>query len=393
MTSVDQEETINVTELKYSIETAKIKSLVVDMISKLQIALCFPSLSEMPEDELKELSLKDREIMLIKRLLKADPEKRDEGPSDDLSEPSLLGGIDQIINNYTVRGNSMSRRTNEELCHLLYSLLRNEAVTQHCRDKLRSQISDQAYEFICHIQKLLEIILAKLQQPPEVVEQNEIELHQMFQYNEKAEDRFHNTKAELMLQAKANRELLKNCDKKLQDIERRIHCVYDTSEGILQKCTKEADYKMNWDWKMSEFKQEAMEEKAKNTEMSLEKLKKDNIIAEKELRVKRYKVEQQLKGILEKYDADMEDRQEQYDAISSVFKTEERALLDFNDKYYEQQTIYEELMKEKNAYEKKIWEDRLYVIQCKIAARKIQRFFRAFLFLVKEYGNTKKKKK
>lgn len=53
-------------------------------------------------------------------------------------------------------------------------------------------------------------------------------------------------------------------------------------------------------------------------------------------------------------------------------------------------------MKEKEAYERQVWEAKLYEIKCKIAARKIQRFYRQYLALCKKgkkgKGKGKKKK-
>lgn len=49
-------------------------------------------------------------------------------------------------------------------------------------------------------------------------------------------------------------------------------------------------------------------------------------------------------------------------------------------------------MMEKEAYERQVWEAKLYEIKCKIAARKIQRFYRQYLATCKTKGKKGKGK-
>jgi hypothetical protein len=62
-------------------------------------------------------------------------------------------------------------------------------------------------------------------------------------------------------------------------------------------------------------------------------------------------------------------------------------------KFDEQEYEYENLMLEKEQYERRQWEAKLFDIRCRIAARKIQRFWRAYLATKVKGKKSKKGKK
>uniref|UniRef100_A0A0A9W5A7 Dynein regulatory complex protein 10 n=1 Tax=Lygus hesperus TaxID=30085 RepID=A0A0A9W5A7_LYGHE len=122
-------------------------------------------------------------------------------------------------------------------------------------------------------------------------------------------------------------------------------------------------------------------------------LVKEDLVEEKSLRVKKYKIEQVLQGIINKYEEDMADRNKKLAHLNEMYDKEMAQMKQMQERFDAQEKVYELLMAEKAKYEQSVWEAKLREIQKKIAARKIQRFYRGYLAFMHAHGRKKGKGK
>ncbi|XP_046390510.1 dynein regulatory complex protein 10 [Ischnura elegans] len=119
----------------------------------------------------------------------------------------------------------------------------------------------------------------------------------------------------------------------------------------------------------------------------------DHLEQEKELRIKRCKIESQLQDCLETYDNDMGVRQAELEEIMAAYNDEEKLLASLLERFNEQEREYIILMEEK-AYEEHLeLERRIEDLRRRVAARIIQRHWRGMKQRRLERAKSKKARK
>ncbi|PSN46683.1 hypothetical protein C0J52_06379 [Blattella germanica] len=92
----------------------------------------------------------------------------------------------------------------------------------------------------------------------------------------------------------------------------------------------------------------------------------------------RLKAEMQLVSWLNKYDADIGEKQAEYDEIMTGFEEEKKQMEELQEQFDIQNEQYTQLMQEKEDEERAIFEEKMYIFICNRSARRIQRYWRAY---------------
>ncbi|KAF2902178.1 hypothetical protein ILUMI_04010 [Ignelater luminosus] len=162
-------------------------------------------------------------------------------------------------------------------------------------------------------------------------------------------------------------------------------------EDIKRK-VQDSEKEMAEDTHASERRQGDLAQEAKTTTYQFETLLSQHLRHEKNLRHKRSKVETQLCSWLNKYDADIGERQAEFEEITRGFDEEKAELDALQEKFNEQEEDYIVLMTEKEEEERKVWEAKAYVFLSNRSARRIQRFWKAYVQRKIERRKAKKAK-
>ncbi|XP_075210510.1 dynein regulatory complex protein 10-like [Lycorma delicatula] len=231
-------------------------------------------------------------------------------------------------------------------------------------------ISQAARTFIISLEDLHNYMKEKIERTPDMEKNHLQNLKQLFEENVAMDNKI------AALQNKIN--ALESHQKSLFQERQSVATIYSSQiTNIRQK--KESEAQMISDWESSEVNQASLIEEINNQKIALENIQKERLAKEKELRVRRYKVESQLVALLEQYDTDIGDRHRQKEELTAQLEEEKVELEQLQERFDEQEIEYNSLMQEKEVYDKRIFEDKLDHIRRKIACRKIQRWFRKCL--------------
>ncbi|KAJ9596912.1 hypothetical protein L9F63_012037, partial [Diploptera punctata] len=164
-----------------------------------------------------------------------------------------------------------------------------------------------------------------------------------------------------------------------------IHFNEGAADRLNRKCKNDirkkvydSECKMIIDLKNSKIKQERYSAEIKKLEDKFKSLLKTNLKEEKDLRAKKLKVETQLISWLSKYDADIGEKQVEYDEIMAGFNEERQQMEELQEQFDVQDEEYTRLMQEKAEEEQAIFEKKMYLFICNRSARRIQRCWRAY---------------
>ncbi|KAF2902176.1 hypothetical protein ILUMI_04008 [Ignelater luminosus] len=128
----------------------------------------------------------------------------------------------------------------------------------------------------------------------------------------------------------------------------------------------------------SELRQEELGTQVKLVTQQYENLLTQNMAAEKKIRSRRIKIEAQLSNWLNKYDADIGERNAEFEAIDEKCEKEKAHMKKIQELFDEQEEEYLVLFEEKEEEDQQAWEEKAYLYLMNRSARKIQRCWKAY---------------
>ncbi|XP_015510885.2 dynein regulatory complex protein 10-like [Neodiprion pinetum] len=217
--------------------------------------------------------------------------------------------------------------------------------------------------------------LKRISTSPEEYRAKELRYRKLWRENEKA-------KTDLKILAAVLEEQRKQHDMEMELINSQCEKDLATVKRINRKCKEDVNYtiirterKMMIAYKASEMKQKEIREDVSNAEFHLKKIRTLNLALEKEARDKRFKIESQLLGIINKYDTEIGEKQKQMELLIVQFETDKKKKEDLEAEIERQADLYDTFMKEKQDTEDAIINEKLAKLMMTRAVKTIQRWW------------------
>ncbi|XP_046679841.1 dynein regulatory complex protein 10 isoform X1 [Homalodisca vitripennis] len=354
-------------DFEASIQISRILKILSDTIKNTEIIMCLPLILTNEGAILKRFFPEDQIIFIQETCKKISTTHT----SSDVDDSALIC----------------------EICLMVDLVLSVPELGDFCRTQLTDSISPGGVTLLRNLEELRVCVSERLRITPKMEAQQDAELRQLYQQNirnreevERLTEKLNKLVTETEQEIEGKKQLIKSQIEKITKIRKQCR-------DSVKKKMDDAERQISWDVKNSEYRLEELQAGAKNAQYRREVQLKEHIHSERDLRAKRYKVESQLVAVLQKYDADIGERHAQLEEMTASYEEEKEQMALLQQQFDEQETEYVSLMLEKEHYERQQWEAKLYDIRCRIAARKIQRYFRAYLAATRAKGKKGKKGK
>ncbi|KAK9504664.1 hypothetical protein O3M35_010948 [Rhynocoris fuscipes] len=383
----------------YKVELNKIGQIIEQGYNKIKFALPLAYLFDEKYDNLEYL-LGSAEVEVIKALIKNNYQLLNEDDNNPESQP--LGNIleynspesfQDFINNYVSNYRGVDN-TYEELDILIDHFYNNEKVKNFVEQKLIYRLPESARDFVIALQLFLKIIYERMELTPDYEFAKDYGFAKMYRGNFELMEGIDRVKAEIEPISHSKDDIMQKNTEEVDAIEKEIIELTHTIKKNMKRNKKIFEKRMDWDWKVHETNNHVNVEMLSKRKQQLDQLIKSHIEIESAERALKFKKESSLQFLIDKYDTNMAEKNKRFDDLTEQWKSLRYKVAEAEEKFEETDKIYQQLMDEKTEYETDVWNKKLYRIQCNIAARKIQRYFRLYLKLAGPVDmNPKLKKK
>ncbi|BES97484.1 Hypothetical protein NTJ_10298 [Nesidiocoris tenuis] len=259
--------------------------------------------------------------------------------------------------------------------------------------ELMRSVPDHVRELIDSLDKLFNHVLDEMKRSPQEAEEEEIQLSRMYLA-------FESLGAEMIHLHRNLRPSFEANLRKILEICRDVHGLKEQRRKLNEFLVNSHQrIRSNLEKKTMMYNLEAM--KSTKEKMGPRKeliarhhnLVKEDLAEEKNLRVQKYKSEQVLQSVISKYDENMAIRNQKLAHLNEMYEAEMAKMKLMQERYDTQEKIYSLLMDEKNKYEEAELAAKLQDIRRRIAARRIQRFYRGYMAFMLAHGRKKGKGK
>lgn len=177
----------------------------------------------------------------------------------------------------------------------------------------------------------------------------------------------------------------------IKDLKTHLHNLAKYSEGQIQRTRTETEKQQKTELRGSQAKTTKLQQELNQLRAQLNALITEDRESELGLRKKKYKVEMEIENWIQKYDADMTEKQDEYEQIDEVYVVEKAQLAELREKFELLNEEYSQIMEERRlkAEEKEKADKELAILVG--AATLIQAFWKGYL--VRSLLRSKRKKK
>ncbi|KAL2095382.1 hypothetical protein ACEWY4_010101 [Coilia grayii] len=164
----------------------------------------------------------------------------------------------------------------------------------------------------------------------------------------------------------------------IRHLKNSLHQMEKISEDFVVRTRQEAEKQNQSDQKASDGRQQRMQQEVNLLRMQLSNLITENREVEMGLRKRKYKVETEIENWIQKYDADMGEKQGELEEMEQVFEEEKEELRELEEHYGVLEEEYLQVMEERRlALERQEEEERAREVMGR-AAIIIQAYWRGF---------------
>ena len=164
----------------------------------------------------------------------------------------------------------------------------------------------------------------------------------------------------------------------IRKLQLELHGLERTHEDAIKRTRGEAEKQENADIKNSDGKRQKLLHEIAQLKAQLITITAEHREGENALRKRKYKIETEVENWIQKFDADMSEKQEEYDAVDAVYMEEKRQLNELEERFRKLEEEYNAIMEERRLEaEKKEAAEREIAAMVR-AAITIQSFWRAY---------------
>ncbi|XP_035691093.1 dynein regulatory complex protein 10-like [Branchiostoma floridae] len=164
----------------------------------------------------------------------------------------------------------------------------------------------------------------------------------------------------------------------IRKLKNQLHTIEKFSEEHIRRTKMDADKEEQADMRNSDSKKGKLQQEINQLKQQLANLTAEHRESELALRKRKFKIETEVENWIQKYDADMGDRQTEYEEVDAVYTEEKAQLNELEEKFKTLEAEYTKIMEEKRiAAEKKEQEERELEMAIR-AATVVQAFWRSY---------------
>ncbi|XP_014245547.1 uncharacterized protein LOC106664382 isoform X2 [Cimex lectularius] len=391
-----------VEKVRVQAEVYKVQKLATQFLDKLTFTMCLPQLIGL-SFKMIAMHVTYQELMFIKNTMRnislkgcsimGGEDHYGAGRKSHFVTASSASSIEKFYANYPVHKENITNKSIEDLWICADMLYNKPEVQKLCTENMLSQLPDNVKELINCLENVFEVILLMMFKSPkeendraETMARKYLTTSQLgneiFQLTTKIRPRVYNNANELQAGWK-----------RIEGLEMEKNALQSFCKKAMEKLRLEANNKMEWDWKVSERKQEKANAIKEDIENQYASAKQEHIKIEKELREKEQRIQRIVTGVVSNYEKELKKRQKVVDKLSSDFEELMANKEKLKEIFDNQSTRFYTLMKEKSRYEAKVRREKLLELKRNIAARKIQRYFRMYRTFMNAHSKKSKKSK
>ncbi|OWF42252.1 IQ domain-containing protein D-like [Mizuhopecten yessoensis] len=291
-----------------------------------------------------------------------------------ISAASFNSTIDRTMRNL----NLVAQQLSTSCKNIIRCFQLNTAAMKTIMNQAHSQIPTSNQMLIQYLNELREILLNKLLTTPE-------EESERMDYIQEISLRERNNAAIIEKLEEELRAAMADKDeeiKKKNDVIRRIQAdlrqIEKFSEENMKRVQTEAEKQEAADIKTSDGKKQRLLQELQQLKTQNQNLITEHRESEQDLRRKKFRVESQVENLIQKFDADMTERQDEYEEIDAEYTKEKKQLHELEERFKTLEDEYQQIMEERRvAREKREAAERDMANMVK-SATTIQAFWRSF---------------
>lgn len=177
----------------------------------------------------------------------------------------------------------------------------------------------------------------------------------------------------------------------IQELKNHLHQVFKFSENSLLRTKQEAEKQQKVDYRASQARQAKTHQDILALRAQYHNLVMENREAEQALRKKKYKVETEIENWIQKYDMEMNEKQEEYEDLESIHKEEKLQLEELKERHAVLVEEFSQIRAESEINSKKRVEAEREMVRMVRAATLIQAMWKGYL--VRSMLRSRKKKR
>ncbi|NWI10053.1 DRC10 protein, partial [Crypturellus soui] len=198
-------------------------------------------------------------------------------------------------------------------------------------------------------------------------------------------------KAELAATIQSRDEKIQRKDNVIKDLKTSLQDVANNYQISVLQITQEAENQQKEELRAWQARRARLQEDLKQLRAQLCALVLEHRESELALRKKKCKVEMEIEKWIQKYDADMGEKQAEYEELYAVYSEEKAQVSLLQEKHSVLTPEYSQIAEERSVREQKRKQDSDELVTMTIAATRIQAFWRGYL--VRSLFKIKRKKK
>lgn len=177
----------------------------------------------------------------------------------------------------------------------------------------------------------------------------------------------------------------------IQELKNHLHQVLKYSENSLLRTRQEAEKQQKQDYRASQARLAKTQQELLLLRSQLHNLTQENQEVEQALRKKKYKVETEIENWIQKYDMDMEEKQDEFEELDNIHKEEKIQLQELQDRYNTLVEEFAQIQQEREISSKKKMEAEQEMLRMVRAATLIQAVWKGYL--VRSMMKSRRKKR
>ncbi|XP_052797931.1 dynein regulatory complex protein 10-like [Mya arenaria] len=253
-----------------------------------------------------------------------------------------------------------------------------------------------AKSFIQYLNELKDILMNKLLTTPEEEKERMDYLQEISKRERNNASIIEKLEAELKIAQDDKDEEIKKKNDVIRGLQADLRQIQKFSEDHIRRVNSEADKQKGADKKNSEGRKQRLTQEVTQLQTEKQNLVTEHRENEQELRKKKFKIETEVENWIQRYDADMGERQDEFEEIDEVYTQEKTQLHELEERFKTLEAEYNTIMEERRlARERREAAERELALMIK-ASTTIQAFWRSFkvrkaLKSRKKKGGKKKK--
>nr|XP_012788765.1 unnamed protein product [Sorex araneus] len=270
-------------------------------------------------------------------------------------------------------------RVKDSTRNVLRLLLTHPRATASLLRTQAQRRSPAAQRFVDALKELRGFLFEKLLTSPMEIREKTQFIQNINKQNRRNEEVINGLEKELAGSMKTRDAELEKENFVIQELKNHLHQVLRLSENSLLRTRQEAEKQQKLDYRSSQARLAKTQQELLLLRAQLNNLVAENQEAEQALRKKKYKVETEIENWIQKYDMEMEEKQEEYEELDSIHQEEKIQLQELKERHEVLAEEFLQIQREREVSSRKKLEAEQELLRMVRAATLIQAVWKGYL--------------